>query len=42
MNGQHLILGLAGPELSTEEIALFEKLQPAGYILFTRNIVSPQ
>ena len=42
MNGQHLILGLAGPELSTEEIALFEKLQPAGYILFTRNIVSPE
>ncbi|MGB6221900.1 beta-N-acetylhexosaminidase [Haloferula sp.] len=40
MNGHHLILGLAGPELSADEIRLFEKLQPAGYILFTRNIVS--
>lgn len=35
------MLGLSGPELTPEEAALFRKLQPAGYILFTRNIVSP-
>jgi beta-N-acetylhexosaminidase len=42
MDGSLLLLGLAGPELTSEEAALFRKLQPAGYILFTRNIVSPQ
>ncbi len=41
MDGSLLVLGIAGPELTTEEAALFRKLQPAGYILFTRNIVSP-
>jgi len=35
------MLGLQGPELRPEEAALFRKLQPAGYILFSRNIVSP-
>lgn len=35
-----LVLGIAGPELTLEEAALFRKLRPAGYILFTRNIVS--
>lgn len=42
MNGHHLLLGLSGPELTAEEITLFKKLQPAGYILFTRNIASPE
>lgn len=41
MNGAHLLLGIAGPELSTTERELFRRLEPAGYILFTRNIVSP-
>jgi beta-N-acetylhexosaminidase len=40
MDGSLLVLGIAGPELTTAEAALFRKLQPAGYILFTRNIVS--
>lgn len=40
IGGSLLILGVAGPELTVEEAALFRKLQPAGYILFTRNIVS--
>lgn len=40
LDGSLLILGITGPELSAEETALFRKLQPAGYILFTRNIVS--
>ncbi len=42
MDGSLLLLGFSGPELTPEEAALFRKLQPAGYILFTRNIVSPQ
>jgi beta-N-acetylhexosaminidase len=42
LDGSLLLLGLSGPELTPEEAALFRKLQPAGYILFTRNIVSPQ
>lgn len=40
IDGSLLLLGISGPELTTEEAALFRKLQPAGYILFTRNIVS--
>ncbi len=42
MDGSLLVLGIAGPELSPDEAALFRKLQPAGYILFTRNIVTAQ
>ena len=41
MDGSLLMLGISGPDLTPEEAALFRKLQPAGYILFTRNIVSP-
>lgn len=40
LDGSLLLLGIAGPELAPEEAALFRKLQPAGYILFSRNIVS--
>ncbi len=40
ISGSLLLLGITGPELTPEEAALFRKLQPAGYILFTRNIVS--
>ena len=42
MDGSLLVLGLGGPELTPDEAALFRKLQPAGYILFTRNIVSAE
>ncbi len=41
MDGSLLLLGISGPELTPEEAALFRKIQPAGYILFTRNITSP-
>lgn len=34
---QLLMLGIAGPELTREEAALFRDLQPGGFILFTRN-----
>jgi len=42
MHGSLLLLGVAGPELTPAEAALFKRLQPAGYVLFTRNIVSPE
>ena len=40
--GQHLLLGIEGPELTAAERARFHKLRPAGYILFSRNIESPE
>jgi len=42
MDGSLLILGFSGPELTTAEAALFRKLQPVGFILFSRNMVSPE
>lgn len=33
-----IVAGIAGTELSREERDLFSRLQPAGYILFSRNI----
>lgn len=42
MNGQLLLLGVRGPEIAPDEAALFRKLQPAGFILFGRNIVSAE
>ncbi len=41
MNASRLIVGLEGTELTQEEIALFTEIRPAGYILFSRNLVSP-
>lgn len=37
-----VIFGLEGTTLSAGEEALFRKVQPAGYILFTRNCESPE
>ena len=34
-----VIFGLSGPVLSAEERAFFARVEPAGYILFRRNIV---
>ena len=34
-----LILGLAGPSLTDDERAFFRDVDPAGFILFRRNIV---
>lgn len=39
--GSLLLLGLEGPELTPQEAQRFRRLQPAGYILFSRNIVTP-
>lgn len=40
--GQLLLTGVPGPELDSETAARFKKLQPGGFILFGRNIVSPK
>ncbi len=40
--GSLLLLGLSGPELTPEEAERFRRLQPAGYVLFSRNIISPE
>lgn len=39
--GQLLLTGVPGPELDSETAARFKKLQPGGFILFGRNIKSP-
>ncbi|MEI6712843.1 MAG: glycoside hydrolase family 3 N-terminal domain-containing protein [Verrucomicrobiota bacterium] len=40
--GQLLLTGVPGPELDSETAATFRRIQPGGFILFGRNIVSPQ
>ena len=40
--GQLLLTGVPGPELDPDTAARFKKLQPGGFILFGRNIVSPE
>ncbi|MEO0413927.1 MAG: glycoside hydrolase family 3 N-terminal domain-containing protein [Verrucomicrobiota bacterium] len=40
--GQFLLTGVPGKELDSETAARFKKLQPGGYILFGRNIESPE
>lgn len=42
MKASRLIVGLSGPELTSEEKSLFREIQPAGYILFSRNLVSAE
>lgn len=39
--GQRLILGLAGTSIQAEERELIRALQPAGFILFSRNVEEP-
>ena len=40
--GQLLLTGVPGPELDSDTAARFKKLQPGGFILFGRNIKSPE
>ncbi len=42
MNAARLIVGLEGLELTPTEKDLFREIQPAGYILFSRNLESPE
>lgn len=39
--GQLLLVGIPGPELDAATAATLRRVQPGGFILFTRNIVSP-
>ncbi len=40
--GQHLIVGIEGTELTSQEHELFTKIQPGGFVLFSRNIETAQ
>lgn len=40
MRGSLLMLGLAGPELTPDEIARIAALQPAGFFLCARNLIA--
>jgi beta-N-acetylhexosaminidase len=40
--GQLLLTGVPGPELDSDTAARFKKLQPGGFIVFGRNIKSPE
>ncbi len=42
MDGSLLMVGLRGPELDADELAMIQKVQPGGFILFTRNVDSKE
>jgi len=42
MHGQLLMLGVSGTELSEQEKELFKRIQPGGFVIFGRNIKSPE
>lgn len=42
MHGQLLLLGIKGLKLTPDEISLFKKIQPGGFVLFGRNVESPE
>ncbi len=42
MHGQLLILGVPGTTLTPEDAALYRSIQPGGFVLFGRNIESPE
>ena len=39
--GQRLIIGISGASVTQEEISLIREIQPAGFILFARNVEEP-
>lgn len=41
MDGRLLLLGIGGDELLPEEAGRIRRLQPAGFVLFSRNLVTP-
>ncbi|MGJ8654953.1 MAG: beta-N-acetylhexosaminidase [Akkermansiaceae bacterium] len=42
MHGQLLLLGVKGLKLTPDEISIFKKIQPGGFVLFARNVASPE
>lgn len=41
-HGQLLLLGVPGTELTAKDAALYRSIQPGGFVLFGRNVASPQ
>jgi beta-N-acetylhexosaminidase len=39
--GQRLVIGIKGPTVDDDARALIRELQPAGFVLFARNVVEP-
>lgn len=42
MHGQLLLLGVPGTELTPDDAALYKAIQPGGFVLFGRNVASPE
>ena len=42
MHGQLLLLGVPGTELSSADAALYKSIQPGGFVIFGRNVASPE
>ncbi len=42
MHGQLLLLGVPGTQLTSADAALYRSIQPGGFVLFGRNIESPE
>jgi len=42
MHGQLLLLGVPGTELTPKDAALYKSIQPGGFVLFGRNVESPE
>ncbi len=42
MHGQLLLLGVNGLKLTSDEISLFKKIQPGGFVMFGRNVESAE
>ena len=42
MHGQLLLLGVPGTELTPEDASLYRAIQPGGFVLFGRNVASPE
>jgi len=42
MHGQLLLLGVPGTQLTPADAALYKSIQPGGFVLFGRNVESPE
>ncbi|HCI91326.1 MAG TPA: glycosyl hydrolase [Verrucomicrobiales bacterium] len=42
MHGQLLLLGVPGTELTPQDAALYQLIQPGGFVIFGRNVESPE
>lgn len=42
MHGQLLLLGVPGTQLTSADAALYKSIQPGGFVLFGRNVESPE